>query len=73
MKYSPLGSKKMISQTFNGDCLKTTFERENELKSEYEIYVNKFHTVPADPINPSIKETFSNVMISLADLKIETI
>lgn len=40
MKYSPLGSKKMISQTFNGDCLKTTFERENELKSEYEIYVN---------------------------------
>lgn len=53
MKYSPLGSKKMISQTFNGDCLKTTFERENELKSEYEIYVN--------------------VMISLADLKIETI
>lgn len=35
MKYSPLGSKKMISQTFNGDCLKTTFERENELKSEW--------------------------------------
>ena len=40
MKYSPLGSGKPISQTFNGDCLKTTFERENELKSEYEIYVN---------------------------------
>jgi hypothetical protein len=34
---------------------------------------NKFHAVPADPINPSIKETFSNVMISLADFKIETI
>ena len=40
MKYSPLGSEKVISQTFNGSCLKTTFERENELKSEYEIYVN---------------------------------
>lgn len=34
---------------------------------------NKFHAVPADPINPSIKETFSNVMISLADFKIEMI
>ena len=40
MKCSPLGSGKPISQTFNGDCLETTFERENGLKSEYEIYVN---------------------------------
>lgn len=40
MKYSPLGSEKVISQTFNDSCLETTFERENELKSEYEIYVN---------------------------------
>lgn len=40
MKYSPLGSGDPISQTFNDGCLKTTFERENGLKSEYEIYVN---------------------------------
>ena len=40
MKYSPLGSGKVISQTFNDSCLETTFERENGLKSEYEIYVN---------------------------------
>ena len=40
MKYSPFGSGKVVSQTFNGSCLETTFERENELKSEYEIYVN---------------------------------
>lgn len=40
MKYSSLGSGDPISQTFNDGCLKTTFERENGLKSEYEIYVN---------------------------------
>lgn len=40
MKYSPLGSGKLVSQTFNDGCLETTFERENGLKSEYEIYVN---------------------------------
>lgn len=40
MEYSLLGSGKLVSQTFNDGCLKTTFERENGLKSEYEIYVN---------------------------------
>ena len=40
MKYSPLGSGEPISQTFNDGCLETIFERENGLKSEYEIYVN---------------------------------
>lgn len=40
MKHSPLGSGEPISQTFNDGCLETAFERENGLKSEYEIYVN---------------------------------
>lgn len=40
MKYSPPGSGEPIYQTFNDGCLETTFERENGLKSEYEIYVN---------------------------------
>lgn len=40
MEYSPRGSGKLISQTFSDGCSKTTFERENGLKSEYEIYVN---------------------------------
>ena len=40
MKYSQLGSGDPISQTFNDGCLETTLERENGLKSEYEIYVN---------------------------------
>ena len=40
MECSPLGSGKPISQKVSGNCIETTFERTNGLKSEYEIYVN---------------------------------
>lgn len=40
MKYSPLGSGEQISQTFNDGCLETTFERENGLKSSYDVTWN---------------------------------
>ena len=40
VEYSPLGNGKPISQKVSGNCVETTFERTNGLKSEYEIYVN---------------------------------
>lgn len=40
MEYSPLGNGKPISQRTHDNCVETTFERTNGLKSEYEIYVN---------------------------------
>lgn len=40
MEYSPLGNGKPISQKVSGNCVETTFERTNGLKSEYEIYVD---------------------------------
>lgn len=40
VEYSPLGNGKPISQKAHDNCVETTFERENGLKSEYEIYVN---------------------------------
>lgn len=40
VEYSPLGNGKPISQKVSGNCVETTFERTNGLKSEYEIYVD---------------------------------
>lgn len=40
VEYSPLGNGKPISQRTHGNCVETTFERTNGLKSEYEIYVD---------------------------------
>ena len=40
MEYSPLGNGKPISQRSHDNCVETTFERTNGLKSEYEIYVD---------------------------------
>lgn len=40
MEYSQLGSGEPISQKVSGNCVETTFERTNGLKSEYEIYVD---------------------------------
>lgn len=40
VEYSPLGNGKPISQRTHDNCVETTFERTNGLKSEYEIYVD---------------------------------
>ena len=40
MEYSPLGNGKPISQRSHDNCVETTFERTNGLKSEYDVYVN---------------------------------
>ena len=40
MEYSQLGSGEPISQKVSGNCVETTCERTNGLKSECEIYVN---------------------------------
>lgn len=60
MKYSPLGSKKMISQTFNGDCLKTTFERE---KVSFQLPFHDWQTLEKSEVWRNLDEFLSEVQI----------
>ena len=60
VEYSPLGNGKPISQKVSGNCVETTFERTNGLKSEYDISEK----------NKVLKECVEKVVITGDDIDI---